>query len=153
MKWFETNSLVYGYTHYCLLHHDINMLKPCRRGRVQCHIYLAFFGLTRRRTSYNLYRIFCTIFLGPSNHRYLNHHRTGPRLNRSLALFICAESPAVYLYPIMYIDNLQRMWIECNTPIFNRIVVTHCIFCRSCHIAGSRQNLQTKLQWFHYIWR
>ena len=26
MKWFETDYLVYGYTHYCLLHHDINII-------------------------------------------------------------------------------------------------------------------------------
>ena len=27
MKWFETDSLVYRYTHYRLLHHDINIIK------------------------------------------------------------------------------------------------------------------------------
>ena len=35
----------------------------------------AFFGLTKRRLSYNLYRIFCTIFLGPNNHRHIVNHR------------------------------------------------------------------------------
>ena len=27
MKWFETDSLVYRYTHYRLLQHDINIIK------------------------------------------------------------------------------------------------------------------------------
>jgi hypothetical protein len=27
MKWFETDSLVFRYTHYCLLHHDINIFR------------------------------------------------------------------------------------------------------------------------------
>ena len=59
----------------------------------------AFFGLTKRRLSYNLYRIFCTIFLGPNNHRHIvNHRREGLDSAASyLNPKLYAESPAEYI--------------------------------------------------------
>jgi hypothetical protein len=46
--------------------------KPIRVDTVRL---LGIVGSTKRCTSYNLYRIFCTIFLGPSNHRHIVNHR------------------------------------------------------------------------------
>ena len=50
------------------LYRDIPLHHQRVNGHI-LHIYLVFFSLTKRRTIYNLYRIFCSIFLGLNNHR------------------------------------------------------------------------------------
>jgi len=41
MKWFETDSLVYRYTHYFLLHQDINIIKSVSgREGLMPHSYI-----------------------------------------------------------------------------------------------------------------